>query len=151
MPPMVTVAATGPADVCITSLRMPATRRSAATARSSPVQLLRTMPNLLPDTRPIWSLPHLRLQALGHGGDHLFADVEPIGLVDTTEFIDRGQEEAAGGAQLQGLLDGGLEQFHHARPVKRTRQGIEAREIGELFFPLVSLVDDANDPASKGG
>jgi len=36
---------------------LPATRRSAAIDKSSGVQLLRMMPNLLPETRPRWSLP----------------------------------------------------------------------------------------------
>ena len=91
---------------------------------------------------------HLRVQALGDAGDHLIGDVEAVGLVDAAEIVDRGQQEAAGGTQLHGFFDRGLENLHHADPVQFTGQGIEPRQIGQLLFPLVALVDGPHDPMS---
>ena len=59
-PPMVTVAATGPAAVKTVSSRTPASSRSAATSSSSAVQVVRMTPNLLPEKRPRKSLPRSR-------------------------------------------------------------------------------------------
>ena len=47
----------------------------------------------------------LRADALADRGDHLVGDVEAVGLVDAAEIVDRRQQEAARGAQLDGLLD----------------------------------------------
>ena len=93
----------------------------------------------------------LRVHALGDRGDDLVGDVEPVGLVDAAELIDRGQQESAGGAQLQGFLDGGLENLGQAVTVELAGQGVEARQLGQLLLALAALVDDAHHPIGERG
>ena len=93
----------------------------------------------------------LRVHALGDRGDDLVGDVEAVGLVDAAEIIDRRQQEAAGGAQLDGFLDGGLENLGQAVAIELAGQGIEARKLGQLLFPLVALVDDAHHTMGESG
>jgi hypothetical protein len=77
---------------------------------------------------------HLRLHALGDRSDDLVRNIEAIGLVDAAKLVDRRQQEAAGGAKLQGLLYGGAKNFQEARTVEasRARRGPRVREIGRL-------------------
>jgi hypothetical protein len=80
-------------------------------------------------------------QPLHHRRDHLVADREPVGLVDTRKIVDRDDEHGERGAQPVGVVQ---------------RVGEEADELpashlaGEAVgpggaFSGVLLVDDAHD------
>jgi len=125
-PPIVTVTATGPAAVCTTSSRTPASRRSAAVSMSSGVQLFRMMPNLVPEKTPEMVLAaHLAADAPGDLRDHLVRGVEAVGLVDAGEIVDRHQHEAARGAQLDGFIDGRFEHLGHMPAIHLAGQRVE--------------------------
>ena len=126
---------------------MPASSRSAAIVRSSGVQFFRMRPNLLPENGQ--GDPRRASGArsrLADTADHLIGNVEAVGFVETAEIVDRNQQEAAGGCGSAIAFVEGRSSFSvRCAAVHLAGERIEARELGELLFALVALVDDADD------
>ena len=94
---------------------------------------------------------HLGTQPLRHRTNHLVGDVEAIGLVDPSQIVERHQDESAGPALPGCIRKSGFQHLGEVSAVHFASQRVEARQIGQLLFLLVPLVDDANHAVSTRG
>ena len=88
---------------------------------------------------------HLGAQPLGDRADHLVGDVEAVGLVEAGEIVDRDQQQAAGAALIDRLLQRRLQHLGEMPAVHLAGQAVEVRQVGELLLLRVPLVDDMDD------
>ena len=88
---------------------------------------------------------HAAAQALGDLGDHLIGDVEAVGFVDARQIVDGDQQESAGRAEADRVLQRVFKHLGEVVPVQFAGEPVVAGEKVEPAFVLVALVDDAQD------